>query len=308
MAGEGAQDLPEELKGMITAASEEDATEFVNFDGDFDGECIDESVKINLNAFYGLNPMQNVGEGYNSYDKFKIDLAKFLGKEAYQPLFEELDIKVGDVVRNLGDWVDTNEMINEIGAVEAGPETALYERLNVGYPVKNSKLTSMDEAYLIDGIIDEWFNPLRKYFTIYGDGKVNVCTAEEIVIQDVIRRYVEDNPNLPPVKLDDPETMAKLVMAVYDGCGMGGIGNQLKQQIADSLNAALGALEETPTEAGATPAAAASGFAALLATEPRYFSLYLTGAVGDVTVRIHAVLDVKDANPQRWTLLYWRVY
>jgi hypothetical protein len=89
---------------------------------------------------------------------------------------------------------------------------------------------------------------------------------------------------------------------------MGGIGNQLTQQIAESLNAALGALEETPTEEGATPAATTTGFAALLATEARYFSLYLTGAVGDVTVRIHAVLDVKDANPQRWNLLYWRVY
>ncbi|MFH1875119.1 MAG: hypothetical protein ABH859_08085 [Pseudomonadota bacterium] len=305
MGGEGNDVLPDELKGMVSMAAQTEAQEFLDFEGDFDAVCVDESVKINLNGFYGLDPAQKVAEGYNAYDKLKIDLAKFLARKQYAHLFEDAGIKTGDVVRNIADWIDSNEMINEIGGAEAGPEMMLYERQQTNYPIKNSKFSTLDEAFLVAGVVDEWFAPIKKFFTIYGDGAVNVCNAEEIVVHEVIRRYVEDNPDLPPIKLDDPETMEKLVTAVYDGCAMGGIGDQQKQQIASSLNAALGALGETEQS---EQTAGTSGFANLISTEPRFFSLTLTGVVGDVSVVIDAVLDVKDANPKRWNLLYWRMY
>ncbi len=306
MGGEGGMALPEEMQGMISMAAQSEAEEFLNFQGDFDAQCVDESVKINFNQFYGLNPGQRVGEGYNPYDKLKIDLAKFMARKQYEDLFENADVKVGNVVRNIADWIDSNEMINEIGGAEAGPEMILYERLENRYPIKNSKLSTLDETFLIAGVVDEWFAPMKNLFTIYGAGTINVCNAEELIVREVIRRYVEDNQDLPPVQLDDPETMEKLVAAVYDGCAMGGIGNQQKQQIASSLNAALGALGETEQTGGA--ASTNSGFASLISTEPSIFSLKLTGSVGDVSVVIDAVLDVKDANPKRWKLLYWRMY
>jgi len=326
MGGEGAAELPPELKKMVSMEQTDQAKEFLEFEGDFDGECMDEATKINLNYFSGLDPKQKAPEGgNNAYDTFKLNLMKFLGVEQYRETFEKANLKVADIVRNIGDWIDTNEMINELGGVEAGPEIVLYDRLGKGYPVKNGKLTTLDEVYLVDGVVDEWFGPLSKYFTVYSDGGlINVCTAEEIVVQSVIRRYIEGNPSLPPIKLDEPETMAKLVNAVSEGCASGGMGNQLKQQISQSLNVAIGvaaggpaegetppagtAGTTTPGTAGGTTATATGGFAALITTEPRFFSLTLTGSVADTTVRIKAVLDVKDADPKKWKLLYWRIY
>jgi len=321
MGGDGAADLPPELKQMVSMAQESEAQEFLKFEGDFDGECFDEATKINLNTFYGLDPMQKVPEGHNAYDKFKVDLMKFFGVEAYREAFEQADVKVTDVVRNIGDWVDTNEVMNELDGVEAGPEMAIYDRQGLRYPIKNGKMTTLDEAYLIDGVVDMWFAPLQKNFTVYGDGGlVNVCTADNIVIQAVIRRYVEGNTALPPIKIDEPETMGKLVDAVLEGCSMGGIGAQLKQQIAQSLDAAIGVAAGTAPEGGGTQAGGTQtggtqaggttggGFASLITTEPRFFSLILTGAVGDTTLRIKAVLDIKEADPKKWKLLYWRIY
>jgi len=304
--------MPEEFKGMVSVSAESDAQDFLDFEGDFDGECIDEATKINLNIFSNLDPAQKVGEGYNQYDSAKIDLANFLGKESYRELFEKAGVKVGDVVRNIADWVDPNEMINEIGGVEAGPEIVLYERTDAKYPIKNGKLTTLDEVYLVDGVIDEWFFPVMKFFTIYGDGAVNICRADILVIQNVIRRYVERNPNLPPIRLDDPETMEKLVAAVSDGCSMGGIGDQQKQQIATSLDAAIGALggtvERDENQPETPPASGQSILSQMITSESRFFRLVLTGSVGDISVKINAVLDVGDANPNRWKLLYWRLY
>jgi len=304
MGDKGSEALPDELKKMVSISQQEEAGEFLSFEGDFDGECIDESTKLNLNAFYGLNPLQKVGEGYNAYDRLKLDIQRFLSAEEYKETFEDLNIKVTEVVRNIADWVDTNEVINELKGVEAGSEISIYDRIGAQYPVKNSKLISLDEVFLIDGVHDSWFNPLKKYFTIYGDGLVNVCGAEDVVIQNVIVKYFEMTPNLPPIRLDDAETMAKLVSAVKDGCNMGGIGNQLRQQIVTSLNAAIGSIGggEAQTDVGG------SGFANYISSEPRFFSLLLTGMVGDIAVKIKAVIDVKSGNPAQWRLLYWRIY
>ena len=316
MGGEGADSLPPELKKMVSMSQESDAKEFLEFEGDFDGECIDESTKINLNYFYGLDPAKKMPDGgRNQYDTFKADLMSYFGADAYKQLFEEADVKVQDMVRNIGDWTDTNEVINELGGVEAGPEITVYDRIGKNYLIKNGKLTTLEEVYLIDGVVDEWFAPIAENFTVYGEGgAVNVCNADETVVRMVIRRYVEGNPALPPIKLNEEETMQMLVGAVMEGCSAGGMGNQLKQQIAQSLDAAIGAAaggaapEGGTAPAAGTAAGGATGFASLVTTESRFYTLILTGTVGDTSVRVKAVLDIKEADPKKWKLLYWRIY
>lgn len=301
---EGAADLPEELKGMISAADKSSASEFLAFDGDFDGECFDESTKINLNVFARLNPLQRAEEEANTYDEAKLDLIRFIGRDAYKEVFEELKVNIPEVVRNIADWVDSNESINEMRGVESGPESMVYERKDLKYPIKNREFFSLDEVFLVDGVVDDWFTPLRKYFTIYGSGKVNVCSADEMVVRNVIRRYVEGNPSFPSISLNEEETMSKLVQAVSDGCAMGGMGNQLTEQIASSLDAAIGAIGAVSE----TTRSSSSGFASLISNESRFFSFLLTGAVGDVSVTIKAAVDAASGDPRGWKLLYWRIY
>ena len=307
--------LPDEMKEMISISQREGAEDFLGFEGDFEGECINEGSKINLNSFALWKPDKIIEGKLNEYDKFKEFLTRFLSQPAYEELFEKADVEPRDVVRNIADWVDTNERINETGGVMGGPEDSIYERQEVSYPIKNSKFTTPDEIYLVEGVLDDWFFPLRDRFTIYGDGKVDVCAAQSDIVAAVIRRYLENEPDPPSLNLGDQETMDKLVASVADGCAMGGAGDQLKKNISQALETAIAELtgvaipqpESGPGRRGRqTPTA--TGFTQYISTENRFFNLKLTGMVGDVAVTIRTVIDVKEKDPKKWKVLYWRMY
>lgn len=302
--------LPEEFSKLVSIEQREEAGKFLDFEGDFEGECIDESSRVNLNAFAIWKP-DNVIEGkLNEYDQFKEFLVKFLSDQAFEDLFEKADVKPADVVRNIADWVDTNERINESGGIMGAPEDTLYERKGLTYPLKNGKFTTPDEVYLVEGVVDDWFYPLQNRFTIYGDGKVDVCNAPSDVVAALIRRYVEGLPDAPVIDYTDGELMDKLVTAVMDGCSLGGTGEQLKKNVSDVLDMALkeltGAVYESAVEGGG--AGGVKGFGEFIATERRFISLILSGLVGDVAVTIFTTLDIGDNDPKRWKILYWKVY
>jgi hypothetical protein len=300
------------MQQMITISQREGAEEFLNFEGDFEGECVDEGTKLNLNAFAAWRPDKVVEGKLNEYDQYKEFLVKFLSNPQYENLFEKADVKPQDVVRNIGDWVDSNEQINEMGGVMGGPEDSIYNKQEEPYPIKNGKFTTPEEVYLVEGVVDDWYFPLRDRFTIYGDEKVDVCSAQPDVVSALIVRYLENKPNAPALNLTDQETMDRLLAAIAEGCALGGTAEQLKNNVSQALDAAVIELSggEAPQPGTQTPAAGggAAGFGQYIATEPRFFSLKLTGMVGDVVVTIRTTLDVKDNNPGRWKVLYWRVY
>jgi type II secretory pathway component PulK len=326
-AAEEAKQAAEGIEKMRQGASltqEKGAQDFLQFEGDFDGECIDEGTKINLNGFAGLSQTATVEGQPSPFDQYKQFLFRFLSEPRFKPLFDAAKVRIPDVVNSIGDWIDANSDINDFDGRTGGAEMAPYQRAEVPIVVRNGKLLTLMEAYLIDGVTDGWFEPMIDSFTIYGDGTVNACTANQDIVEALIRRYVEATPNLPPLRLEDPEEMGRLVAAIEDACVSGSQGEQLKQAIATALNQAIGAVTggETgtpatppaaaqPGQAGAAaaaPAGVAGGFAAYLRTESRFFSLKLSGQSGDITVRIKAVLDVKETDPNRWKLLYWKVY
>ncbi len=307
--GVGAGMLPEEFSRLVSIEQREEAGKFLDFEGDFEGECIDESSRINLNAFAGWKPDKIIEGKLNEYDQFKEFLVKYLSDPAYEDLFEKADVKPIDVVRNIADWVDTNERMNEPGGVMGAPEDTLYERKGLTYPLKNSKFTTPDEIYLVEGVVDDWFYPLQNRFTVYGDEKVDVCNAPGDVVAALIRRYVESKPDAPAIDFNDTELVDKLVAAVMDGCSLGGTGSQLKKNVSDTLDMALkevaGTAYAPSAEAGA---AAGMNFGDFIATERRFMTLKLTGLVGDIAVTIRTTLDVGEKDPKQWKVLYWRVY
>lgn len=302
-------ELPEEFKRMVSISEREGAEEFLDFEGDFDGECVDESTRINLNSFFSWRPDKVVEGKLNDYDQFKEFLTKYLSDPSYEDLFEKADIKPADVVRNIADWVDTNERINEMGGVAGAPEDTLYERKELRYPLKNSKFTTPEEIYLVEGVVDDWFFPIEDRFTIYGDEKIDVCSAGSDVVLALIRRYVESKTDAPPINFGDVETTDKLLSAIMDGCSQGGTGKQIQQNVSQALEAALLEIGGTPygaEEPGAAPTGE-KGFAKYMATERKFFTLSLVGMVGDTAVTIKATVDVQDKDPNKWKLLYWRV-
>lgn len=304
---------------LVTAAESEAAQQFLNFEGDFEGECKVEDAKWNLNYFYTLDPGMATAEGAaNQYDSYRLLLTKFLTQERYKKLFDDNAEKAQEAVRNIADWVDKNNRMNELGGVEVGGEDSLYGGKGLDYYVKNGKFLSLDEVYLVAGVNDDWFTTLKDMFTIYGEGKINVCSASDDIIAALILRYSELNPNVPPIDQNNAKQMGNLVTAVRAGCQ--GV-NPDVSMIAANLDAALGigvapagitppGTTTIPNTQTAMPQASSGSsiFASMISTQNRYYSLILKGLVGDTLVRISTVIDVEKDNPKEWKMLYWRMY
>jgi len=308
MGGEEGEEADEALEDMRKDASisqEKQAEEFLQFEGDFDGECVDEGTKVDLNGFAGLQTTATTEGQPSPYAQYKQFLYRFLSDPKFELLFDRADVRPLEVVTNIGDWIDQNVEVNDYEGGAAGVEVARYQQMEVPYEVKNGKLTTLLEAYLIDGVVDEWFAPLLDYFTIYGDGKINICTASEEVVQSLIRRYVDANPQLPPLRLEDPDEMARLTSAIAEACASGKSGDDLKQEVSQALATAIGTLAG---EAGGEAGESQADFGSYIRTESSVFMLKLAGQVGDITVRIKTVLDVSEADPKKWKMLYWRSY
>lgn len=313
----------ETMKNDVSMSEENVAKEFLSFKGDFDGECVDESVKINLNSFSTLSNVSTDPAVQSPADQYKQFLFRLFTRPEFETLFKDAGIHASDVINNIGDWVDSNTEVNEFGGKSGGAERSLYDRLGVKYSVRNAKMVTPMEIFLIDGIDDQWFGPVQDLFTIYGDGKVNVCNSKAEILESLIRRYVDSNPNLPPVRLEDPEEMRRIVTAAQEPCSSGKTGAALVTDISSKVTAAIGggaapapAPQQPVTPDPQNPQAASapapqpvsSNFASYITAEPRYFTIKVTGSIQDTIVRIKAVLDSKEADPKKWKLLYWRVY
>jgi len=289
---EGAKEEGGEGKGKsVTFMDSEKAQEFLAFDGDFEGSCTPEEGKFNLNYFAALDPAQQTLSGSSQYDTYKKILTGVLKNEKYKKLFDKPEA-IDSIVQNIADWVDKNDQINELGNVTKGLETSVYKETGRQQP-RNSKMLSLAEAYLVEGVDDKWFLPLEDMFTIYGDSKINVCQADDEVVWALILAYASQNPNAVPINPKNPDAKKNLLDVVKDSCA----GAQPQaSKIAQDLDTALGI-----TGGGGS-------FASLITTESRFYSLKLTGQVGDTVVNIKTVLDIKDTDPKKWKLLYYKVY
>jgi len=302
------EDKIERLQRSASVSAEKMASEFLEFEGDFDGECIDEGTKINLNGFVGLSKT-SAGDGKPSpFDEYKQYLYKFLSDKKYEALFEDSGVQISQIVDNIGDWIDTDGEINEISGRIGGAERSIYDRLGVPYQPRNSKLITLLEAYLIDGVTDLWFPELQENFTIYGDGKINPCTAPREIVESLIVRYIASTPDLPPVRTGDVDEMNRLYDSINTACADSGIGDQAVSKIADALDKAIRGTTDEDQGTGQTGMRGGSTFASYLTSSSRFFTLKLAGQAGDTTVRIKAVLDVENQDPKKWKILYWRIY
>lgn len=300
----------------INMFQQQAAEEFLSFTGDFDGQCADLQSRINLNTFFDLDPAQQAIAGVNPYDQHKLTIMTLMEQPANKEIMAGMtpdDIK--NAVRNIADWVDKNDQINELGGVVGGPEMSLYPSdSGPQHRVKNGKMLSPDEVFLIQGVKDDWFQPLREQFTVFGDNKVNICLADEGVTMALIARYVATNQRFSAVDLTKPDLRKKLMAAVALDCKAA---QPQATKIAQDIDVVLGggavgpqagqSQQSTPTQSTPTPSSTpsvASNFAQMITTESRWYELKSTGQVGDVVVHLTQVWDTKDANPKQWKLVY----
>ncbi|MDD5129679.1 MAG: type II secretion system protein GspK [Candidatus Omnitrophica bacterium] len=77
------------------------------------------------------------------------------------------------------DWKDAD---SDLSIPDGSAEHFYYSNLVFPYTVKNADFEIIDELLLVKGIDDNVFEKIKDYVTIYGEGRVNVNTASEVVL------------------------------------------------------------------------------------------------------------------------------
>ncbi len=132
-------------------------------DGLLSGSIIDEERKININ--YLVNKT-STGTKINEARKTQLER-----------LFELLEVNP-ELVDPMIDWIDADEE-----ALPFGAEDETYERRDPGYSASNKQMNILSELHMVHGITDEIYKKITPYLTVYGNGKINVNTADRIVLQ-----------------------------------------------------------------------------------------------------------------------------
>jgi len=150
--------------------------------GRFQTEIRDLSGKIPINSLVNAN-----GE-YNEPQKEL--LVRFLSQEGFGLEPEA----VGNLVDAIKDWIDPDTEITRFGA-----ENGYYRSLDPPCACRNGPLDSLGELRHVKGMTDGLFfggvetGPgISEYLTVYGDGKININTAEAPVLLALSDEMDED--------------------------------------------------------------------------------------------------------------------
>jgi len=151
-------------------------------DGRFQVQVTDLAGKIQINQLINLSGEQK-GE-YN--EKQKAILENLLKLKMSDFDLEEEDVE--DILDSIKDWIDVDDEVTGFGA-----EDSYYRSLDHPYSCRNAPFESISELLLVKGITPILFygteNETEKipgisaYLTIYGDGKININTADDIVLK-----------------------------------------------------------------------------------------------------------------------------
>ena len=167
------------------------ATMFEN--GHFQIKISDLSGKIQVNRLI------NEDGKYNETQKMLF--TRFLNSEQFQLDSEE----VGNLIDAIKDWIDPDDDVTRFGA-----ENGYYQSLENPYSCKNGPIESLGQILLIKGVTKELFYGnehvpgISNYLTVYGDGKININTADSPVLwslsDDIDMELVSD---MIEYRLDD---------------------------------------------------------------------------------------------------------
>ncbi len=140
--------------------------------GQFELEILDLSGKIQVNQLVDKK---------GGFDARQRDLlSRFLNSEPF-----DLDPeKVDNLLDAIKDWIDPDDEVTRFGA-----ENGYYQGLERPYRCKNGPFQFLEQLLLVRGITRELFygtkeRPgLSRYLTVHGDGKININTADPLVLK-----------------------------------------------------------------------------------------------------------------------------
>jgi len=160
------------------ALSENSAAQFD--EGRFEVKVSDHSGKIQINKL-----VKEDGRNYN--DDQKGLLMRFLKS------FGIDDEEADNIVDAIKDWIDADNEVTRFGA-----ENAHYQALDKPYSCKNAPIEFLEELLLIRGITKELFYGTEEkpgisdYISPHGNGKININTADRLVLSALSDEIKED--------------------------------------------------------------------------------------------------------------------
>lgn len=274
----------------------------------FEVQVVDEDSKLNL----------NMAAGQNLFAEQRLSglILGLTGGQQYEALFSERDANGNFHTRQqicaaIIDWIDSNadaapcDMSGQ--NVQAGSEDSYYQMLDSPYERKNAAFDSLEELHLVRGISDDFwatfmepdpYKPASRVVTVWGQGKVNVNTANPQTVLSLVAAY--STPESP--LLTDPEIQVKLLMMLSmlqsfaKGVPLMGSPKTFINTLKGKglLGPTLQALEIPPL-----PLISDSQLEQAINTESKVFSIYATGIVKSgnrrTTRRVHAVVDFRGA-------------
>lgn len=125
------------------------------------------------------------GEAVTNYgvvdEERKININK-ASKALLKSLIEtvgEVDlITASEISSSIIDWRDENDEM-----LSGGAENSYYMELSRPYSCHNGEFQSLYELLLVKGVGHDLFSKLKQHLTIYGTGKVNINTADPVVLK-----------------------------------------------------------------------------------------------------------------------------
>jgi general secretion pathway protein K len=274
----------EELKefaqtGAVSEETEEESREgglfsdrnFLDFEGDFSAEVVDEDSRLNLSL---------LGSTSGSVEDSPIgqQLYGLMSGEEHDQWFRDKDIDRWEIIANLKDWVDKD---GDRSGRSGGYEDALYNNLDSPYLSKNAPLDTFDEIRLIEGWQDDVMERFGNQLTIHGMGKVNVNTAGDEVLTALIKAYVTPPPSDFECQRALEQIREYMLLANFkDG-----------KEFAEYL-----------TNQGYT---VSEDLAKQLGDSSKTFKVTSTGMVGSSVVTTTAIIDYTQSTAGQ--VVYWRV-
>lgn len=150
-------------------------------EGRFEVKVSDHSGRIQINKL--------VKEDGNYDDGQKGLLTRFLQSREFG--LEEEDVQI--IISAIKDWIDAD---NEETRFDA--ENAHYQALDKPYSCKNAPIEFLEELRLIRGITKELFYGteeklgISNFISPHGDGKININTADRLVLSALSDEIKED--------------------------------------------------------------------------------------------------------------------
>lgn len=215
------------------------------------------------------------------------------------------------MLSNVIDYIDFDETAFDAQSLLAttatqaanAPEDSFYQRLRPPGRRRNAPLDSVDELRMVRGFGDDdlWHavvdpdpgNPRRRTVTVWGQGSVNVNTANAQTLLALVCAY---SPGAP--QCTDPSQASAFVTTITMIQGLTlSMGIPLFTSASNFVATVQGRPPLGPmlTQLGMQPFVVrdAAGLERSVTVESKVFSVYGEAQVGAAHVRVHAVIDMR---------------